>query len=151
MQAHTSHLPRIVVNVSRYFDACCPRLRRGEITRRCVAFSEKKKKKHTCLSLFYLPPPSFFFFQPWYTTVYGMETILSSDKQESVRNMLSTREHISRSKTNDVSPFRKYIGRERYERLMRVCVCARERRREIRGRRGARGSHGDWHRRLSSR
>lgn len=54
-----------------------------------------------------------------------METILSSDKQESVRNMLSTREHISRSKTNDVSPFRKYIGRERYERLMRVCVCAR--------------------------
>lgn len=33
---------------------------------------------------------------------------------------LSTREHISRSKTNDVSPFRKYIGRERYERLTRM-------------------------------
>lgn len=151
MQAHTSHLPRIVVNVSRYFDACCPRLRRGEITRRCVAFSEKKKK-NTRASLFFIFPLSpFFSFNPDTRTVYGMETILSSDKQESVRNMLSTREHISRSKTNDVSPFRKYIGRERYERLMRVCVCARERRREIRGRRGARGSHGDWHRRLSSR
>lgn len=37
--------------------------------------------------------------------------------------LVSTREHISRPKTNDVSPFRKYIGRERYERL--VCTCAR--------------------------
>lgn len=37
--------------------------------------------------------------------------------------LVSTREHISRPKTNDVSPFRKYIGRERYERLM--CTCAR--------------------------
>lgn len=37
--------------------------------------------------------------------------------------LVSTREHISRSKTNDVSPFRKYIRRERYERL--VCTCAR--------------------------
>lgn len=35
--------------------------------------------------------------------------------------LVSTREHISRPKTNDVSPFRKYIGRERYA---GVCVCA---------------------------
>lgn len=30
-------------------------------------------------------------------------------------NMVSARERISPSKTNDVSPFRKYIRRERYD------------------------------------
>lgn len=40
-----------------------------------------------------------------------MEGILVPiNEKKSVRGMLSTREHISRSKTNDVSPFRKNIS-----------------------------------------
>lgn len=84
------------------------RLRRGEITRRCVAFNEKKKKKRTRAFFIF---PSFSFNRDTRHTVYEMEGILVPiNEKKSVRGMLSTREHISRSKTNDVSPFRKNIS-----------------------------------------
>lgn len=62
---------------------------------------------------------------------------------------LSTREHISRSKTNDVSPFRKYIGRERYERLTRMYARALGGEKFEGGEEW--GFERGWHRCLSSR